>query len=532
MTVHEVTLDLLRSLGMTTIFGNPGSTELPMLSNLPADFRYVLGLQEAVVVGMADGFAQSTRTAAFVSVHSAAGLGNALGNIYTAFENQTPLVITAGQQSRPLLPHYPYLYAPDAAEFPRPWVKWSHEPARGEDVPAALERAWHIAMQRPSGPVFLSIPLDDWRAEATLRQPRAATFDYAPDPKQLARVAEALNRSERPAFIVGPAVDRDNVWNELVAVAERARAAVWSSPMSPRACFPEEHPLFAGFLPPAPGPLADILNRYDFVLVLGAPVFTYHVPGEVRVDSRRVYLITDDTEAAARAPAALTVLGSMRLTLPVLLEQTRLEQTSTTTRTAPEPWVRPAEPERRDPITGELALATLRRLMPDNAVLVEEAPSHRKAMRDFFPIRQAGGFHDGASGGLGFGMPAAVGMALAQKGRPIVCLIGDGSAMYSIQALWTAAQLKARVTFVVLNNASYAVMKSLAMVLKTPNPAGVELPGLDFVAIARGMGCAADRVTQCADLEGGLTRALGADGPFLLEVVVDPAFGVPYGLKI
>jgi benzoylformate decarboxylase len=532
MTVHEVTLDLLRSHRMTTIFGNPGSTELPMLSNLPADFRYVLGLQEAVVVGMADGYAQATGTAAFVSVHSAAGLGNALGNIYTAFENQTPLVITAGQQSRALLLHYPYLYAPDAAEFPRPWVKWSHEPARGEDVPAALERAWHIAMQRPSGPVFLSIPLDDWKAEAAPRPARLATFDYAPDPTQLAYIAEALGRSQRPAFVVGPAVDRDNMWDTLIAIAERARAVVWSSPLSPRACFPEEHPLFAGFLPPAPGPLADILDRYDFVLVLGAPVFMYHVPGEARVDSRHVYLITDDTAAAARAPAALTVLGSMRLALPALLEQALLGQASAAKRTAPKPWLRPAEPERRDPITGEFALAALRKLLPDNAVLVEEAPSHRKAMRDYFPIRQAGGFHDGASGGLGFGMPAAVGMALAEKGRPIVCLIGDGSAMYSIQALWTAAQLKARVTFVVLNNGSYAVMKSLAMVLKTPNPAGVELPGLDFVAIARGMGCGADRVARCADLEEALAGALAADGPFLLEVIVDPSFGVPYGLKV
>jgi benzoylformate decarboxylase len=527
MTVHEVTLDLLRSLGMTTIFGNPGSTELPMLSNLPEDFRYVLGLQEAVVVGMADGYAQATGTAAFVSVHSAAGLGNALGNIYTAFENQTPLVITAGQQSRALLPHYPYLYAPDAAEFPRPWVKWSYEPARGEDVPAALERAWHTAMQRPSGPVFLSIPLDDWKAEAAPRPARSATFDYAPDPKQLAHIAEALGRSERPAFVVGPAVDRDNMWDTLVAIAERAGAPVWSSPLSPRACFPEEHPLFAGFLPPAPGPLADILDRYDFVLVLGAPVFMYHVPGKVRVDSRRIYLITDDAAAAARAPAALTVLGSMRLALPALLAQT-----SHASRPAPEPRLRPAKPERHGPITAEFALATLRNLLPDNAVLVEEAPSHRKAMRDYFPIRQAGGFHDGASGGLGFGMPAAVGMALAENGRPIVCLIGDGSAMYSIQALWTAAQMKARVTFLVLNNGSYAVMKSLAMVLQTPNPAGVELPGLDFVAIARGMGCAASRVARCEDLEDALGLALAADGPFLLEVAVDRGFGVPYGLKL
>ena len=525
MTVHEVTLNLLRSLGMTTLFGNPGSTELPLLSNLPADFRYILGLQEAVVVGMADGYAQATGRAAFVNLHSAAGLGNALGNIYTAFENQTPLVITAGQQSRALQPHYPYLYAPNAAEFPRPWVKWSCEPARGEDVPAALERAWHIAMQRPCGPTFVSIPMDDWKAPACPRPVRVTAFDYAPDPASLARIADALNRSERPVFVVGPAVDRDDMWAAMVALAERTKAAVWASPVSPRAGFPEEHPLFAGFLPPAPGPLADILDQHDFVLVLGSPVFTYHVPGEVRTDSTRLHLITDDQAAAARAPVAVTVLSSMRLALPALLELTLPVD-----RIQPAARLQPPLPRSGDPIAAELVMATLRKVLPDNGVIVEEAPSHRKAMRDYLPIRQRGGFHDGASGGLGFAMPAAVGMALAEGGRPIVCLIGDGSAMYSIQALWTAAQRGARVTFLVLNNRSYAVMKALAAVLKTPNPAGVELPGLDFVTIARGMGCPADRVVQSAGLEAALTRALAAEGPFLLEIEVDPSFGIPYGL--
>jgi benzoylformate decarboxylase len=526
MTVHEVVLDLLRSLGMTTIFGNPGSTELPLLSDLPADFRYALGLQEAVVVGMADGYAQATGRAAFVNLHSAAGLGNALGNIYTAYENQTPLVITAGQQSRALMPHYPYLYAPHAAEFPRPWVKWSHEPARGEDVPAALEQAWHIAMQRPSGPVFVSVPMDDWQAQATPLPVRAAAFDYAPDLAMLQRVADALNASQRPAIVVGPAMDRDRVWESAVAVAERSRAAVWVSPHSSKAGFPEEHPLFQGFLPPAPGPLADILDRYDFVLVLGAPVFTYHVPGEVRVDPGRLHLITDDPMAASRAPAAVTVLSSMRLALPLLRERVAAMDRETPPRRAPAP-----APARTEPIAGELVMAMLRKLLPDDGVLVEEAPSHRKAMRDYFPIRRAGGFCDGASGGLGFGMPAAVGMALAGTGRKIVCLIGDGSAMYSIQALWTAAQMNLPVTFLVMNNGSYAVMKSLAMVFRVSNPAGVQLPGLDFVGMAKSMGCAADRVERCVDLEAALENALDFDGPFLLEIVVDPSFGMPYGLK-
>ena len=178
VTVKQATLDLLRAFGIKKVFGNPGSTELPFLSDWPDDIDYVLGLQEASVVGMADGYAQATRNAGFVNLHSAAGVGNALGNIYTAHRNQTPLVITAGQQARSILPLQAFLYAERASEFPRPYVKFSVEPARAEDVPAAIARAYYVAMQPPCGPTFVSVPIDDWtHPDATgrgaPRQPRA-----------------------------------------------------------------------------------------------------------------------------------------------------------------------------------------------------------------------------------------------------------------------------------------------------------------------------------------------------------------------
>ena len=197
-TVRDSVIDLLRRFGMTSIFANPGSTELPLFRNFPSDFRYVLGLQEAVVVGMADGFAQATRNAAFVNLHSAAGVGNAMGNIFSAFRNRTPLVVTAGQQARSILPYEPFLSARDAVDLPKPYVKWSVEPARAEDVPQAIARAYYIAMTPPRGPVFVSIPVDDWDRPAEYVPHRVVSRDIRPDPGVLGQIGAMLDASQRP----------------------------------------------------------------------------------------------------------------------------------------------------------------------------------------------------------------------------------------------------------------------------------------------------------------------------------------------
>jgi benzoylformate decarboxylase len=206
---------------MTTVFGNPGSTELPFFRNFPDDFRYVLGLQESVVVGMADGYAQATRNAALVNLHSAAGVGHAMGNIFTAYRNRTPLVITAGQQARSILPYEPFLFASQAARLPEPYVKWSCEPARGEDLPGAIARAYYLAMQPPCGPTFVSIPVDDWDREAVPQPKRTVSQHIAPDPSLLTEIAGRLNRARKPVFVAGFGVDRDDAFDDLVALAER-----------------------------------------------------------------------------------------------------------------------------------------------------------------------------------------------------------------------------------------------------------------------------------------------------------------------
>src|SRR3954447_26175306 len=314
VTVKQATLDLLRSFGIKKVFGNPGSTELPFLSDWPDDIDYVLALQEASAVGMADGYAQATRNAGFVNLHSAAGVGNALGNIYTAHRNQTPLVITAGQQARSILPLQPFLYAERASEFPRPYVKFSVEPARAEDVPGAIARAYYTAMQPPCGPAFVSVPIDDWNHQTSGIEGRQVSRELGPDADAMKALAAALAASKEPALVVGPGVDRAQSVDLMVKVAQKTRAAVWISPFSARCSFPERHPQFAGFLHASPAQLSQALGGHDLVVVIGAPVFTFHVEGHASIfdGSTGIFQITDDPTAAAVSPFGSSIVATMK----------------------------------------------------------------------------------------------------------------------------------------------------------------------------------------------------------------------------
>jgi benzoylformate decarboxylase len=528
ITVKQATFALLRAFGITKVFGNPGSTELPFLSDWPDDIDYVLGLHEASVVGMADGYAQATCNAGFVNLHSAAGVGNALGNIYTAHRNQTPLVIIAGQQARSILPLQPFLYAERASEFPRPYVKYSVEPARPEDVPAAIARAYYTAMQPPCGPTFISVPSDDWMHPAQTVVARKISREIGPDRAAMQDLAAALAAAKRPALVVGPGVDRAGVVELMVDVAEKSKASVWVSPFSARCSFPERHPQFAGFLHASPAQLSETLKPYDLVVVIGAPVFTFHVEGHASIfeGATTIYQITDDADGAAVAPVGTSIIATMRPALSMLLEL--LPESS---RNAPNGRVLPEAPKAADPIPVEYLLHSLSVAMPHDAALVEEVPSHRPAMQKFMPMRGSDSFYTMSSGGLGYSLPAAVGMALGRPDRRTVCLIGDGSMMYSIQALWTAAQRKLPVTVVVINNGGYGAMRSFSQVLQVRNVPGLDLPGLDFVKLAEGMGCDAVRVTKAAELPSALARGLSHDGVSVVEVMVDSAVPLLYAQK-
>jgi len=528
VTVKQATIDLLRAFGIRRVFGNPGSTELPFLSDWPDDIDYVLALQEASAVGMADGYAQATRNAGFVNLHSAAGVGNALGNIYTAHRNQTPLVITAGQQARSILPLQAFLYAERASEFPRPYVKYSVEPARPEDVPAAIARAYYTALQPPCGPTFVSIPIDDWTHATAPVEARKVSREIGPDPEAMKALVAALGSAKHPALVVGPGVDRAGAVELMVRVAEKAKASVWVSPFSARCSFPERHPQFAGFLHASPAQLSDALREYDLVVVVGAPVFTFHVEGHAAIfdGGATIFQITDDPDAAAVTPVGTSIVATMKPALSLLLDL--LPESK---RAAPKGRTLPPAPQAADPLPVEFLLHSLSQAMPDGASLVEEVPSHRPAMQKFMPMRGQDSFYTMASGGLGYSLPAAVGMALGKPKSRTVCLIGDGSAMYSIQALWTAAQRKLPLTVVVINNSGYGAMRSFSQVMQVRNVPGLELPGIDFVRLAEGMGCHAVRVSKAAELAEALKRGMAYDGTSLVEVVVDSAVPVLYGQK-
>jgi len=523
-TVRDATLQLLRDVGIDTIFGNPGSTELPLFRDFPQDFNYVLGLQESVVVAMADGYAQATRGAAMVNLHSAAGVGHAMGNLFTAFKNMTPLIVTAGQQARSILPYDPFLFAAQATELPKPYVKWACEPARAEDVPKALARAYHIAMQPPRGPVFVSIPADDWDRPSDWITPRRVSRSIAPEPAMLEALRAAVLGARRPALVVGAGVDRDGAVDAVVKLAERIGAAVHVAPMSARCGFPETHPLFAGFLPAMRERIVQRLEGHDLILVLGAPAFTYHVEGQGPhvPEGASLWQVVDDPHIAAWTPVGDTIVASLGLTLQRLLDGKLPAATG-----RPAGRMAVAIPEPGLPLSTAFVLRTLHTLRKANDVVVEEAPGARSTMQDHLPMDGADSFYTMASGGLGWGMPAAVGVALGRRrlarGGRVIGLIGDGSSMYSIQALYTAAQLNLPITFVILNNRRYAALQDFAPVFGyAPGavPAGTELPDLNFRLLAQGQGMDSMRVERPEDLVPVLASALDAGHPNLVEVLI------------
>jgi benzoylformate decarboxylase len=523
-TVREATYDLMRSLGLTTIFGNPGSTEEPFLKDFPRDFTYVLGLQEASVLAMADGYSQGTGRPALVNLHTAPGLGNAMGNLVTAWHNRTPLIVTAGQQTREMLLMEPFLTNVDATMLARPWVKWSYETARAQDAPAALMRAYATALQPPAGPVFLSFPLDDWekRAEGHV-EPRQISHRVAPDPEGIRRVADALAGSRNPALIFGGAIDRAQGWDVARALAEKLRAPVWAAPLSERTVFSEENPQYQGHLPFAIKPLAEALRGHDVVLVVGAPVFRYYpyIAGDYLPEGARLLHITDDPSEAARAPVGDSVLGDPALACAAL--EALLPASD---RLAPRVRPRAPEPAAEKPITAAYLFHTLARVKPRDAVIVGESPSNLVAFHAYVRNDIPASFFLAGSGGLGFGLPAAVGLALAERhtrrNRRVIAVIGDGSAQYSIQALWTAAQLALPVVFVIPRNGEYAVLKAFAAFENTPGVPGLDLPGMDLVKLAEGFGCPGRRVDEPGDVADALRDALRGDRPALLEVAIRP----------
>ncbi|MBO8195710.1 benzoylformate decarboxylase [Streptomyces oryzae] len=525
-TVRESALDVLRTRGMTTVFGNPGSTELPFLKRFPDDFRYVLGLQEAVVVGMADGYALASGTTALVNLHTGPGTGNAMGAILNARANRTPMVVTAGQQVRAMLTMEALLANPQPAQLPQPAVKWAYEPPRPADVPPALARAVQLAETPPHGPVYLSLPMDDFGATVTEEEDQAAQATAArrvehataPLPETVRALAGRVERARSAVLVVGDDVDASGAWESVVRLAERAGLPVWSAPASARVSFPHGHPLYRGELPPAIGPLSRALDGHDLVVVVGAQVFRYYpyVPGRYLPEGAELVLVTRDPEEAAKAPVGDAVVADPAATVQALAAHfPDREPYPATDRSVCAPQT----------VDGALppgtALAAVAEGAPAETLWVNESPSNVPQFHEAARISTPGSYLFSAGGGLGFGAAAAVGAQLGAPHRPVVAVLGDGSVHYAVQALWTAAAYHVPVTFVVLSNARYAILQWFAQLEHAQGAPGLDIPGLDIAAIATGYGVRSFRAEGAGELTKLVRDATGQhEGPVLIDVPV------------
>ncbi|MGH2982577.1 MAG: benzoylformate decarboxylase [Solirubrobacterales bacterium] len=529
-SVREASFALFRARGMTTMFGNPGSTELPMLAGFPADFDYVLGLQEAVVVGMADGFAQASGRPTLVNLHTAPGVGNAMGAIFNAQANHSPLVITAGQQARAQITLQANLTNRDAIRLPHPLVKWSYEPPRAEDVPLALGRAAHLAALPPRGPVFVSVPMDDWTAEVegsyvSHAIGRSVDGRAEADTESITTLAERLAAAESPVLVAGPDIDAAGAWDAAVSLAERQRLPVFASPApgGGRIGFPESHPNFQGILAPAIGPLSEQLAGHDLVLVVGSSVFPYYpyVPGPLLAEGASLVAITSDPDEAARAPMGDAIVADVKLSLEALLAAAPESE-----RAAPEPRPDPEPPPDADPLSPGAVFDALAEAFPEDGIVVLESPSSTLALRNRLRVSKPGSYYFGAGGGLGFGLAAAVGVQLAEPGRPVVCVVGEGSAQYAITSLWSAAAYEVPLTVLVLRNDEYAILKWFAEMEAVDGAPGLDLPALDSAEIGDAYGVASRRVAEPAQLRESLAEAISSTRPELLEVRVAPGMAM------
>ena len=525
-SVQEATYDLLRRLGLTTIFGNLGSTELPFLKNFPSDFQYILALQEASAVAMADAYAQATGKPALVNLHTFAGVGNGMGNIPGAHMNKSPLIILGGQQTREMLVGDVYLTNVDETTLPKPWVKWSYQPVRAEDVPAAVMRAYATALQPPAGPVFISVPLDDWDKPASgSAVVRTVSTRVAPDPERVKIFADKIGGARNPVLIYGPGLEKAGGWDVGVRFAEKLQAPVLFSPFTERISFPVTHQQFQGSLPPAIGPASDRLRGFDLAIVVGAQVFRYYpyVAGSYLPDGTELLQITSDPTEAGTAFVGDSMLGDPHLALEALIDLVP----ENTKREWPSVRLPPLKVSSDgDVLYADEAFATLADSRPADAILVTESTSNVTELLNVWAITAPGSYYSFASGGLGWGAPAAVGVALALKTqgvkRPVVAVIGDGAFQYSIQCLYTAVQHNLPVVFVVVRNGEYGVLKDFAVLEHAPKAPGMDLPGLDIPSSAKGFGCRAIVAKSKREVREAFVAALGADSPTVITVPVKP----------
>jgi benzoylformate decarboxylase len=552
MSGKRAFLDLLKQEGVEIVFGNPGTTELPLMDAFAVenDIRYVLGLQEAALMAMADGYAQASGKLTVINLHVTPGLGNAMGMLYDVQKADSPVLVTAGQQDLEYLVTEPVL-AGDLTTIARPFVKWSAQVDRLKDLPRMVHRAAKTALAPPTGPVFLSLPGDILKEEADLdlMAPTRIGTHTRGDLAAVQAAAELLAKAERPVIIAGDTVAHSRAHAELIELAELIGAPVYAEYVPSTASFPASHPLFRGTLVRMAPETRKALEPYDLMFSVGGNLFTLSLPSPVDPmppGLPLIHLDVDPWEIGKNYPAEVAILGDPKGTLPDITAAVR-ERMSSGARGAARARLdaatsaikreREALKERARALAGKTPVQPLALLeaigamLPKDAVVLEEILSSNPGVRQLINSDDPQSFFALRGGGIGWGLPAAIGAKLALPDRPVVALVGDGSAMYSVQGLWTAARYKIPVIWVIFNNTSYRILKQRLVAMRglaeqADTFVGMELnnPAVDFVGLARSLGIEAARAKTVKDATDLIAKGLKDGTPLLIDVELDRSY--------
>ena len=553
ITGRSAFLELLEDEGVSHLFGNPGTTELPIMDALVEHphMRYVLGLQEAIVVAMADGYSRASGQLSACNVHVAPGLGNALGSLYNAAWYGSPIIVTAGQQQLGFGLTEPLLSGPLVA-MATPLVKWAAEVTRFADLPLIFRRAAKIALTPPTGPVFISLPGDILNDEGPLALGEATRVETAtlPTRASLERLADRLLRASNPVIVSGHEVATGDALDEAETLAELLGAPVYQQTVPYGSHYRSEHPAFMGSLGRDQPRVRELLEPHDLMICLGADVLrmsVWHSVEPMPPAMKVIQIGQRDWEFGKNYPAEIALRADLKQTLLALAPVLRTRRSARRAEQAASSLAALAENNwsaRRaqlrgqtlalpdaSPIRPERLMLQIAQTLPDDAVVVEEALVSGRSLHDFFALRDTRSFYGLASGGIGFAIAGAIGIGLAQPQRPLVAIIGDGSAMYSIQALWTAAHLALPITYIICNNRSYRILKERLLAFKgmaatNQSFTGMDFrdPPIDFVALAQSMGVRAQRIAELDAFAPALEAALNHEGPDLLDVAVHDGF--------
>jgi benzoylformate decarboxylase len=542
-------LALLRDEGITHLFGNPGTTELPIMHALKEhpELTYVMAMQESLVVAIADGFSRASGRLVACNVHVAPGLGNAMGSLYNAHFTGTPMILTAGQQEQGHGLMEPLLYGP-LVRMAEPLVKWAVEVTRLEDLPRIVRRAAKIATTPPTGPVFISLPGDILNSEAGIELGRSTRVDtrVRPSDEALQALAHRILKAERPVIIAGDEIVKSDALQEAASLAEMLGCPAYQQSTPYGAQFLSESPCFMGALTRLQKQVREVLAPYDLMIVLGADPLRMSVHSEVDplpegMPILQIGLIEWDLAKNYGAEIALKadVKETLRALIPAVQTaggaalETRAKQGVAAL--ASKNWSarrailveQISGNKDRSPIDPDWLALQVIEAMPDHGILVDEGLTSSRHINALRPHRDRYGYHALASGGIGWGLPASVGVSLANPDRPVVCFSGDGSAMYSIQALWTAAHHRLPLTVVIVNNGGYRIIKQRLLAFHGDDHyVGMDFvdPKVDFTAMAKALGLEAFRITEAKDLKSTLASAFGRPGAKLIEVMVDGTF--------